>query len=83
MANDLLISAQFWTAIAIVLAITTSPVWLPALMIVYQGISAQRFGQFSMQFVMALVAAESLALGINVAIYRWTWLAQFLHSLRP
>jgi hypothetical protein len=49
----------------------TAPVWVPAMMIVYYQITAKNFWQFSLGFLMVLIAAECVALAISVALYRW------------
>ena len=55
----------------VVTAIVTAPVWVPAAMIVYYQIIAKNFWQFSMGFLMILIAAECVALALSVALVRW------------
>ena len=52
------------------IAIFGAPLWVPLAMLIYHGCTAKKFWQFSLWFLLALMAAEGVALTISVGFYR-------------
>lgn len=59
------------SAIVILIAIPGAPLWVPVAMLIYHGRTAKNFWQFSLGFLLALMAAEGAALAVSVAFYRF------------
>ena len=50
--------------------ILAMPIWLPGVMLVWHAFVAKPWWRFSVQFLLALMVAECIALAISVTFYR-------------
>ena len=62
------------------LLVLFSPLWVPAVFFLYHVERAKNRRQFSLRFLLLLMAAESMALAVSVSLYR---LLAILHSMPP
>ncbi len=62
------------------LIVLFSPLWVPAAFFLYHVETAQNLRQFSLRFLLLLMAAESMALAVSVSLHR---ILTVLHSLPP
>lgn len=59
------------SAVVTLIAIPGAPLWVPVAMLIYHRLTAKNFWQFSLGFLLALIAAEGAALAVSVAFFRF------------
>jgi hypothetical protein len=51
--------------------ILSAPVWVPVAMFLFYAYPTKSWSQFSLWFLLAMMAVESVAVAISVAFWRW------------